>query len=137
MRNVVVGLLRKIESYQPFSESEAWGLYRIIALAEAVGWSLLIAGIAIQHTHWPVHQYAVPIAGQLHGTIFLIYYAVNIVIYGSLRWSRTKMFLALASGVPPFGTLVFEQYAAHARVARFRKIHHTNIARILLTEAAV
>jgi integral membrane protein len=133
---MVVRLLQKLENYRPFSEAEAWGLFRIVALAEAVGWSLLTSAIILQHFYVPARPYAVPIAGQLHGTIFLIYYAVSVVLYGSLGWSRSKMLFALASGVPPFGTLVFEQYASFSRKTQFHRIHRTNITRLILLKIA-
>src|SRR5438128_1566340 len=105
-------LLEKLEAQRPFTEAEAWGLFRIAALSEAVGWTILIIGVAVEKYNLPLHQYAVPIAGRTHGTIFILYFATLIVTYSSLRWPRWKSLVAIAAGVPPYGTLVFEQWAA-------------------------
>jgi integral membrane protein len=110
-----IAVLDKIESYKPFTEREAWGLFRIAALSEAAGWTILIAGILIDHFKLPLHNYAVPIAGQIHGMIFLAYFAILLATYTSLGWPRLKFVVAAAAGVPPYGTLVFELWAAHHR----------------------
>jgi integral membrane protein len=112
---VALAFLDKLESYRPFTEHEAWGLFRAVAISEAVGWTILIAGLAISHYRLPGSRYSVPIAGQIHGTIFLIYFGVLIVVYSSLRWSRKKFLLAAVAGVPPYGTLIFEQWASRRR----------------------
>jgi integral membrane protein len=115
-------LLSKLEATRPFTEAEAWTLYKIVALSEAAGWTLLIAGILIRHFELPGHSIAVPIAGQIHGTIFLIYFGVSVTIYGSLRWSRKKFLAAILAGIPPYGTLVFEQWAARTRRTKHRRV---------------
>jgi integral membrane protein len=115
--------LKMFEATRPFSEAEAWGLFRIAALSEAVGWTLLIIGIGIERYHLPGHQFAVPIAGRIHGTIFIAYFGVLIAVYGSLRWSRGKFLVAILAGIPPYGTLVFEQWAAWSRSTKRRRIY--------------
>jgi integral membrane protein len=118
----LLNLLSKLESTKPFTETEAWTLYKIVALSEAVGWTLLIVGILIRHFGLPGHDIAVPIAGQIHGTIFLIYFGVLVTIYSSLRWSRKKFLAAIVAGIPPYGSLAFEQWAARSRNARHRRV---------------
>ncbi|MGF7229373.1 MAG: DUF3817 domain-containing protein, partial [Candidatus Saccharibacteria bacterium] len=108
-------LLEKLESIRPFTPAEAWNLFRLAALAEAVGWTLLITGIAIQHYHLAGAGIAVPIAGQIHGTLFIGYFGVLIATYASLGWSRKRALTAIAAGVPPYGTLLFELWAARGR----------------------
>ena len=119
---MALSLLSKLEANRPFTETEAWTLYRIVALSEAVGWTLLISGIFIRHFKLPGDRIAVPIAGQIHGTIFLIYFAVLITTYTSLYWSRKKFLLAILAGIPPYGTLVFEQWEARTRRRRNRQV---------------
>ena len=53
----------------------------------------------------------VPIAGAVHGAIFLAYVVTSLVAWRTFRWSMTTTLLALASGVPPFCTLLFERIA--------------------------
>jgi integral membrane protein len=105
----------KLEEIKPFSETEAWQIFRVTAIAEAVGWTILIIGVSINKYGLPGKDIAVPIAGQIHGTIFMVYFGVLIVTYTSLRWSRQKFLLALIAGVPPYGSLIFEQFAARKR----------------------
>lgn len=112
---MISSFLSKIEAVRPFSEPEAWALFRLAALGEAFGWAVLITGILIRHYDLPGRNIAVPIAGQVHGTLFLIYFGLLIPIYASLRWSRTLFFTATVVGVIPFGTLVLEQWLAHGR----------------------
>ena len=113
--------LSKLEATQPFTETQAWTLYRIIALSEAFGWTLLISGILIRHFKLPGYAIAVPIAGQIHGTIFLIYFGVLITAYSSLRWSRKKFIVAILAGIPPYGSLLFEQLEARKRRVKNRQ----------------
>lgn len=118
--------LGKLESVRPFSQTEAWNIFRLAAFAEAVGWTLLISAIIIQHYHLSGAGVAIPIAGQIHGAIFIGYFGVLIAVYSSLGWSRKKALAAIVAGVPPYGTLLFELWAARKR----RKIEQTSYRRI-------
>ena len=110
-----LALLRKLESQRPFTEGEAWGIFRLAAFAEAFGWTILIIGVGIDKYKLPLHQFAIPIAGRTHGTFFILYFVALLITYTSLRWPRGKFVVALVAGVPPYGTLVFEQIAAWQR----------------------
>lgn len=132
---MALGFLRKLEATQPFTESEAWGLFRIAALSEAFGWTLLITGILINHYHLPGHHFAVPLAGQIHGTIFIAYFGILIAVYSSLEWSRQKFLLAVLAGIPPYGTLVFEQWTAHKRRATQRQVYFHSMLLAITTAA--
>jgi integral membrane protein len=90
---VLTQILHRYEKSKLFSEIEAWNLFRLAALSEAVGWSLLIIGVIINHYNLPGHSISIIIAGQIHGTIFLIYFAVLLAVYGSTGWSRKKSLL--------------------------------------------
>jgi integral membrane protein len=108
-------LLRKFENNQVFNENEAWTLFRLAALAEAFGWSLLIIGIAIERFVFPGNHLAVLIAGRIHGLLFSLYALSSVGLYPALGWSRKKSLLALAASVPPYGSLLFERSAAYVR----------------------
>ncbi len=108
-------LLRRLEHARPFTEHEAWTLFRVAALGEAVGWSLLITGIALKQFVLHGNNIPVLIAGQFHGTIFLLYVVAAISLYPSLGWSRWRAIVAGLASIPPFGSLIFEQWAAHVR----------------------
>ncbi|MBC7546613.1 DUF3817 domain-containing protein [Candidatus Saccharibacteria bacterium] len=125
-------LLQRLESLKPFTEREAWNLYRAAALAEAFGWTVLIIGIVWRGTNLPGHKIAVPIAGNIHGSIFLIYFAVLIATYSSLGWSRLKLIIAAMVGVPPYGTLVFEQIIVRIRSRTIGNAHYLVEARAII-----
>lgn len=118
-------LLRKFEGLRPFTEREAWLLFRIAAIAEAGGWTLLISGIMLKQYVLHGNNIPVLIAGQIHGMIFLIYIVAAVVLYPSLGWSRQKAFVAGLASVPPYGSLLFEQWAAQRRRHSALKIYHT------------
>ena len=126
--------LDKIESAKPFSEHEAWGLFRLAALAEAFGWAVLITGILIRDYGLPGHNISVPIAGRVHGTFFLTYFGVLIAVYSSLGWPRKRFLLAVIAGVPPFGSLIFEQWAAYNRNKKHRRIYLRSLLPSLIAE---
>jgi integral membrane protein len=108
-------LLAKFESAKPFTDAEAWSLFRLAAIGEACGWTMLIAGITLKQ--YVLHGNNVPvlIAGQIHGTLFIIYIVAALALYPSLGWSRGKAILAGLASIPPYGSIIFEQWAAHRR----------------------
>ncbi len=127
-----LSFLRKLEATRPFTETEAWNLFRISAIAEACGWTLLIGGIIVQRYQLPGHRFAVLITGQIHGIIFLTYFGVLIAVYSSLRWPRVTFVVAALAGVPPYGTLVFEQWAARSRRKQLRQaLRHITVHAII------
>lgn len=101
-----------------FSEQEAWKLFRLAAFAEAVGWSLLIGGICLSRFVLHGNHDPITIAGQLHGLLFMTYLAACVVLAPSLHWSWYKSIVALAFSVPPYGSLLFERWAAILRRAK-------------------
>ena len=106
---------KNFERNRVFTEEEGWLLFRIAAIAEACGWTLLIAGIT--SVRFITHSNPIPvqIAGQMHGVLFLSYALASIGLYPSLRWSRKRAFIALLASVPPYGSLLFERWATSER----------------------
>ena len=99
--------------FRPFSDDEAWILFKLAAIGEACGWTLLISGIICQriiHSNIPVL-----IAGQIHGLLFLLYITAAILVAPSLRWSLRQTVTAGLFSVPPYGSILFELWAAHSR----------------------
>lgn len=110
-----IPLLDKFEKFQPFTQTEAWNLFRIAAFGEAIGWTLLIVGILIKHFYTPGNDAPVLIAGQLHGTLFIIYIIAVIFLYSTFKWPRWKMVIAGFASIPPYGSLLIEQWEARRR----------------------
>jgi integral membrane protein len=89
--------------------------FHAVALAEAVSWGALLVAMFFK---WVVQddphtgiEGGVPIAGPIHGAIFVAYVVTSLVAWRVFRWSPVTGLLALAAGVPPFCTLVFERVA--------------------------
>ncbi|HSE10689.1 MAG TPA: DUF3817 domain-containing protein [Nocardioidaceae bacterium] len=88
-------------------------LFKVVAVAEALSWAGLLAGMYLKHvagtTEAGVHFF-----GPVHGGIFLAYVALALVLARTLRWSPWVAILALACSVPPFATAVFEVWASRS-----------------------
>jgi len=126
--------LKKLEQHHPFTGEEAWLLFRLAAFGEAVGWSLLITGILLRE-FLPSHsQTPVLLAGQIHGMLFLLYMLASLGLYPSLHWSRRRAIVALTASVPPYGSLLFEQWAAYKRHNSTANLYHRVIAYQLIQE---
>jgi len=84
--------------------------FRAVALAEAVSWVLLLAGMFVK---WVLRtsEVGVQLAGPVHGAVFLLYVALTLVAWRVLRWTPRTALLALAASVPPLVTVWFERWA--------------------------
>jgi integral membrane protein len=130
-------VLKKFEKLQPFSDHEAWTLFRLAAIGEAGGWTLLITGIGLKQYALHGNNLPVLIAGQIHGTIFIIYIVAALGLYPSLGWSRGKAFVAGLASVPPYGSIIFEQWAAHRRNRNDMLVYRRCIAYAALANVTV
>jgi len=81
-------------------------LFRTVAFAEVVTWAGLITALLLRA--FGVTAAAVPIAGGIHGFVFLSYGAMTIFVWVNNRWSAGAGVLGLLSAVVPFATLPFE-----------------------------
>lgn len=82
-------------------------LYRVLAIAEAVTWTLLIAGMILKYG-FGVAESAATVAGFMHGTIFIAYGASSILVAMNQRWGVKLTVLAIVSAVVPYATIPFE-----------------------------
>jgi integral membrane protein len=114
-------ILKIYYNFRPFTDPEAWIIFKIGAIAEACGWTGLITGILISKYITPGNSIAVQIAGHIHGTLFLMYIAGVIVVAPSLRFKLPKTVLAGLMSIPPYGTLAFEIWMAHSRKQNARQ----------------
>jgi integral membrane protein len=86
------------------------GRFRAVAIAEAVSWAGLLAGMAMKYGP-PDNEVGVQIFGPIHGALFLIYVVVAFITWPIVRWSTPVGVVAILAGLPPFGTVVFERWA--------------------------
>ena len=81
-------------------------LFRTLAFAEAVSWTLLIAGLIVRATTgWGP---AVTIGGGIHGFVFLSYGAAVVLVALNNRWPAGPTAVALISAIIPYATIPTE-----------------------------
>ena len=84
--------------------------FRAVAIAEAVSWVLLLAGMFVK---WVLKtsEVGVQLAGPVHGAVFVVYVLVSLLAWRVLHWSPRTALLALVASVPPLCTVWFERWA--------------------------
>lgn len=81
-------------------------LFRTFATAEAVTWAGLITALVLRATD--VTDAAVPVAGGVHGFVFLSYCVVTVFVWVNQKWNWKTGVLGLLLAVVPFATVPFE-----------------------------
>lgn len=98
-----------------FEDKDAWALFRLAAIAEAIGWTMLITAIIYRKFDLPHDDLFVSIAGRIHGVFFALYFVFVLVTMRSMMWGFWRVSLALLAGMPPYTSLVFEKIMAYHR----------------------
>jgi len=81
-------------------------LFRTLAIAEAISWTLLIGGLILRAiADLPL---AVTIGGSIHGFVFLAYGATAVLVALNQRWGVGPAVVAVASAVIPYATVPTE-----------------------------
>ena len=81
-------------------------LFRVLAVAEAISWTLLIIGLILRATAGLA--IATTIGGAIHGLLFLSYGATAILVAKNNRWTVRPTLVALVSTVIPYATIPVE-----------------------------
>lgn len=81
-------------------------LFRTLAIAEAISWTLLIAGLILRAT--ADLSVAVSIGGGIHGFVFLAYGATAVLVALNQRWGVGPAAVAIVSAVIPYATVPTE-----------------------------
>lgn len=92
-----------------FTDKEAWWIYRLGAFLEAIGWALLFSAIIYRSQGLPHADSFISVAGRLHGMFFVAYFAAVVATARSMQWGIWRLLFAIAAGIPPFTSLIFEQ----------------------------
>lgn len=82
-------------------------LFRTFAVAEAISWTLLIAALIVRAVT-DDGSFFVPVAGGIHGFVFLCYGATSILVAKNNRWRPWPTAVALVSAVIPYATIPVE-----------------------------
>lgn len=87
-------------------------LYATVALAETITWALLLLSMALKYGG--VTAAVTPIAGGVHGFVFLSFCVATVVVWVNNQWPAREGVLGLASAVIPFATIPYERRADRA-----------------------
>lgn len=85
-------------------------LFRRVAIAEAITWALLLAGMFLKYVT-ETTELGVRVFGMVHGVVFVAYCVTTVLVAVDQRWSAGRTLLGLAAAVPPFFTVLFDRYA--------------------------
>lgn len=78
--------------------------FRIVAVAEAVSWLVLIVATIVKYTTDPMQETGVKIMGPVHGVLFVIYVGLALFeVRRRLSWDAKTTLLVLVESVVPFG----------------------------------
>ena len=88
-------------------------LFRVAAVAEAVSWLGLLAGMYVKYVPGTT-ELGVQVFGPIHGGIFVVYVVATLVASRVLRWSPGTTLLGLVASVPPLATVWFERRASRS-----------------------
>lgn len=89
-------------------------LFRRVAVAEAITWALLLAGMFLKYVT-ETTELGVRVGGMLHGVVFVAYCVTTVVVAVDQRWSWRRAVLGLLAAVPPFVTVVFDLVSERQR----------------------
>lgn len=81
-------------------------LFRVLSIAEAITWTILIAAIIARAVGAP--GVVVTVGGGIHGFVFLAYAASAVLVAVNQRWRLGVGVLAVASAVVPYATIPAE-----------------------------
>lgn len=113
-------------------------LFRRLAFAEAVTWTLLIAGM-VQKYLLEAGDWGVRIGGGLHGLVFLAFGATTLLVAVNQRWTAGVTLGTLAASVVPWATVpaevMLERSGRLAGPWRYDAVHGPGVLDRLLGRA--
>ena len=86
------------------------GVFRAVAVTEAVTWGLLLTGMVLKYVT-ETTELGVQVFGMVHGVVFIAYCLTTVLLWIDQKWSLGRLVLGLVAAVPPFATVPFERYA--------------------------
>ncbi|WP_342342011.1 DUF3817 domain-containing protein [Rhodococcus sp. DK180] len=101
--------------------------FRFVAILEAFTWLGLLTGMAFKYLPADGNEIGVKIFGPIHGGVFVLYLLISLWTARKLSWNLGTTFWALVASVPPFGTVVFEVWAA--RTGRMGELSRSSAAK--------
>lgn len=87
-------------------------LFRVLAIAEAITWALLISALIARAVG--ATPLLVTIAGGIHGFVFLSYGATAVLLAFNQRWRPGVAAITILSAIVPFATIPVEIWLARS-----------------------
>ncbi|WP_028279192.1 DUF3817 domain-containing protein [Arthrobacter sp. H5] len=84
-------------------------LFRIVAIAEAVTWALLLTAMFLKYVTRTTDA-LIPVAGGLHGFVFLAFLVSTTFVWVNQRWTLRTALLGLVSAVVPLATVPYDRW---------------------------
>jgi integral membrane protein len=81
--------------------------FRGVAVVEAVSYLVLLAASIAKHMFGNAHY--VDVLGPVHGTIFLVYLGMALLIREQVRWSWITFGTVAIAAAIPFGAIAVER----------------------------
>lgn len=82
-------------------------LFRIVAVAEAITWALLLTGMFLKYVT-ETTELGVRVGGMVHGVVFIAYCLTTVVVAIDSKWTWRRTLIGLAAAIPPFFTVWFD-----------------------------
>ncbi|MDJ0339639.1 DUF3817 domain-containing protein [Cryobacterium sp. PH31-O1] len=83
-------------------------LFRSVAIAEAITWALLIAGMVMKYV-LEVGELGVQIGGFVHGLVFIAFGITALLVGVNQHWSVRLTLIAMVTAIIPFGTVPLDR----------------------------
>jgi integral membrane protein len=83
--------------------------YRVLSIAEAVTWTLLIAGMLLKYVA-NAGTLPVLIGGSIHGLVFISYAATAVIVGLNQRWKAGQIVFAVVTAIVPYATIPFDRW---------------------------
>ena len=83
-------------------------LFRALALAEAVTWTILIVAMSLKYAAGV--DAAVLVGGSIHGFVFLAYAFSAVLVGVNQRWNLGLIAFAVLTAIVPYATIPFESW---------------------------
>ncbi len=94
-----------------FDLRSAAGWFRMIALAEAVSWVGLLAGMYFKYLGSPRTEVGVQVFGMAHGLIFISFVITGLLVGAAHKWTLGTWLLALLASVVPLCSVIVLSWA--------------------------
>ncbi|MDF0512156.1 DUF3817 domain-containing protein [Agromyces sp. H3Y2-19a] len=81
-------------------------LYRLLAFAEVVTWTILIVAMILKYAAGL--EWAVLVGGSIHGFVFLAYAFQSVLVGVNQRWNVGRIAFAVLTAIVPYATVPFD-----------------------------